>query len=122
MKLFLLMLISMAGGVVSGEHYHSFFLGLSIASLAVGSCYWFAFRSTRYPQLALFLLICGMMSKLVVTVAGIAVSYQAELITSPLTFALSYLFFTGVVTYGYFKFKDVKQNRLMAEQGLLKAA
>ncbi|MCW8334116.1 NADH:ubiquinone oxidoreductase [Vibrio sp. SCSIO 43135] len=106
MKLFLIFMASISAGVASGEHLHSFMLGLSISALAVGSCYWFAFRSTRFPQLAVFLLLCGMLSKLTVTVVGVMWGVSADLMTSPLTFALSYLFFSIALTYLWFSYKD----------------
>ena len=106
MKLVLIILASLVGGVVSAEHLHSFVLGLSIAALAVGSCHWFAFRSTRFPQLGLLLLMCGMLAKLTVTVIGVSWGISAELITSPFIFALSYLFFSIVVTYLWFSYRD----------------
>ncbi|PMH44549.1 NADH:ubiquinone oxidoreductase [Vibrio sp. 10N.286.49.B3] len=105
-KLLLISIISVTGGIASADHLHSFLLGLYIAALAVGSCYWFAFRSTRFPQLALLLLLCGMLSKIAITVIGVAWSISAELLTSPLIFALSYLFFSVVVTYVWFTYKD----------------
>lgn len=37
MKLFLLLMASVSAGVASADHIHSFMLGLSIASLAVGA-------------------------------------------------------------------------------------
>ncbi len=106
MKLFLLLMTSLSAGVASADHLHSFMLGLSISALAVGSCYWFAFRSTRFPQLALFLLICGMLSKLVITVAGVSWSMSADLITSPIIFALSYLYFSIAITYLWLSYRD----------------
>ncbi|MBA5760908.1 NADH:ubiquinone oxidoreductase [Vibrio sp. 404] len=107
MKLVLILMASLsAGGAASADHLHSFMLGLAVASLAVASCYWFAFRTTRYPQLALILLICGLLSKLVITVAGVAFGISAELITSPLVFALSYLYSSLVVTYLWFTYRD----------------
>ncbi|GAJ73104.1 NADH:ubiquinone oxidoreductase subunit 2 [Vibrio sp. JCM 18904] len=107
MKLFLLLMASVSAGIASADHIHSFMLGLSIASLAVGSCYFFAFRSSRFPQLALFLLICGMLSKLTITVVGVMWGgMSAELITSPIVFALSYLFFSLAVTYLWFSYRE----------------
>ncbi len=106
MKLFLMLLASVFAGVASAEHFHSFMLGLTVASLAVGSCYFFAFRSSRFPQLALFLLICGMLSKLTVTVTGVVWAMSADIITSPIVFALSYFFFSVVVTYLWFAYRD----------------
>jgi hypothetical protein len=106
MKLFLVLIASVSAGVASAEHFHSFMLGLSIASLAVGSCYFFAFRSSRFPQLALFLLICGMLSKLAITVTGVMWGLSAEIITSPIVFALSYLFFSLAVTYLWFSYRE----------------
>lgn len=106
MKLFLVLIASVSAGVASAEHFHSFMLGLSIASLAVGSCYFFAFRSSRFPQLALFLLICGMLSKLAITVTGVMWGMSAELITSPIVFALSYFFFSLAVTYLWFSYRQ----------------
>ncbi len=106
MKLFLTLIASVSAGVATGEHFHSFMLGLSVASLAVGSCYFFAFRSSRFPQLAVFLLICGMLSKLAITVTGVLWGVSAEIITSPIIFALSYLFFSLVVTYLWFAYRE----------------
>ncbi|ELE5891837.1 NADH:ubiquinone oxidoreductase [Vibrio fluvialis] len=106
MKLLLIMMASVSAGVASAEHFHSFMLGLSVAALAVGSCYWFAFRSSRFPELAVFLLVCGLLAKVGVTVLGVAWGMSAQLITSPLVFALSYLFFSIVVTYLWFSYRD----------------
>lgn len=106
MKLLLVLMASISAGVVSADHLHSFMLGLSVASIAVGSCYWFAFRTTRFPEIALFLLLCGLFSKLIITVIGVAIGVQAEIITSPLVFSLSYLFFSLVVTYLWFAYRD----------------
>ncbi len=106
MKLFLILLASVFAGVASAEHFHSFVLGLSVATLAVGSCYFFAFRSSRFPQLALFLLICGMLSKLAITVTGVVWGMSAEIITSPIVFALSYFFFALVATYLWFAYRE----------------
>ncbi|MDN3695897.1 MULTISPECIES: hypothetical protein [Vibrio] len=106
MKLLLILMTSLSAGVASADHLHSFMLGLSIASLAVGSCYWFAFRSTRFPELALLLLMCGMLSKLAITVIGVAWGMSEDLITSPIVFALSYLHFSIIVTYLWFTYRD----------------
>lgn len=105
-KLLVIMMTSVSAGVASADHFHSFMLGLSVAALAVGSCYWFAFRSTRFPELALFLLICGLLAKVSVTILGVAWGMSAQLITSPIVFALSYLFFSIVVTYLWFTYRD----------------
>lgn len=112
MKLFLIFMMSISAGVASADHFHSFMLGLSISALAVGSCYWLTFRSTRFPQLALFLLMCGMLSKLTITVIGVVWSMSANLITSPIVFATSYLFFSLVITYLWFTYRE----RLVSSQ------
>ncbi|WED24459.1 NADH:ubiquinone oxidoreductase [Vibrio sp. JC009] len=106
MKLFLVLMASISAGVISADHLHSFMLGLTVASLAVGSCYWFAFRTTRFPELAMILLICGLLAKLSITVAGVIIGVKAALITSPLVFAFSYLFFSIAVTYLWFSYRD----------------
>ncbi|CAH0536357.1 NADH:ubiquinone oxidoreductase [Vibrio marisflavi] len=106
MKVALILIVSLFAGFVSAEHWQSYVLGLSIATLAVASCYWFAFRSTRFPELALFLLLCGMMAKLIVTVAGVAWGLSADLITSPIVFALSYLYFSIMATFVWFTYRD----------------
>ncbi|CAH8235795.1 NADH:ubiquinone oxidoreductase [Vibrio aestuarianus] len=108
MKLILILIASVSAGVASAEHFHSFLLGLYVSSLAVGTCYWFAFRSTRVPEFALFLLICGLFAKLSVTVVGVMWGVSADLITSPIVFALSYMFFSIVVTYIWFSYRDKK--------------
>lgn len=106
MKLFLILMVSVTAGVASAEHLHSFLLGLYISTMAVGVCYWFAFRSSRFPQLALALLICGLFAKIAVTIAGVSWGVSQGLIGSPLVFALSYLFFSIVATYVWFTYKD----------------
>lgn len=106
MKLFLIIMTSISAGVISADHLHSFMLGLTVASLAVGTCYWFAFRTTRFPELAVLLLLIGLFSKIMITVAGVVIGVQTALITSPLVFALSYLFFSIVVTYLWFTYRD----------------
>lgn len=106
MKLLLIIMMSLSAGVASADHFHSFMLGMSVAALAVGSCYWFAFRSTRFPQLAVLLLVCGLFAKLTVTIVGVMWGISANVITSPLVFALSYLFFSIVATYLWFSYRD----------------
>ncbi|MGF1697044.1 NADH:ubiquinone oxidoreductase [Vibrio kyushuensis] len=106
MKIFVIALVSILAGVASAEHFHSFILGLGISTLAVGSCYWLAFRTTRFPELVLLLLFLGMFAKLMITVVGIALSVSAELITSPFIFAMSYLFFSMVATYFWFSYRQ----------------
>lgn len=110
MKLALIFLLSSIGGVLSGDHFHSFAAGFGIAAVSVGTAYWLAFRSTRYPQLALLLLLVGMMAKLAITIAGVMWGLKAEVINSPFVFSLSYLFFSIVVTYGYFKLREFQMS------------
>jgi hypothetical protein len=119
MKIFFLLFISVSAGAASAEHLNSFLYGMSTASLAVGICFWFAFRSSRWPQLAVLLLLIGMLSKLTVTVVATIVGAKAGLITSPLIFSLSYLFFAIATSYIYFYFKDRSTNRKL---GLAKTA
>ena len=112
MKLGLIFLLSSLGGWLSGEHFHSFMAGFGIASIAVGTGYWLAFRcSTRYPQLALMLLLMGMMAKMGVTIAGVMWGLEANVINSPIVFALSYLFFSIVVTYLYSRLREFQMAR-----------
>ncbi|MDN3678736.1 NADH:ubiquinone oxidoreductase [Vibrio tapetis subsp. quintayensis] len=106
MKLLLIIIASISAGVASSDHINSFMLGLTVAALAVGSCYWFAFRSSRFPEVAAFLLVCGLLAKLTITVLGVMVGIKAAIITSPIVFALSYLFFSLVVTYLWFTYRD----------------
>ncbi len=110
MKLALIFLLSSIGGVLSGDHFHSFAAGFGIAAVSVGTAYWLAFRSTRYPQLALLLLLMGMMAKLSITIVGVMWGLKAEVINSPFVFSLSYLFFSIVVTYGYFKLREFQMS------------
>ncbi|WP_261859183.1 NADH:ubiquinone oxidoreductase [Photobacterium sanguinicancri] len=112
MKLGIIFLISIVAGIFSGEHYHSFVAGFAVAAIAVGSGYWLAFRSsTRYPQLALLMLLLGLAAKMVVTVVGVMWSLEANLINSPIVFSLSYLFFSIVVTYGYSKLREYQMQK-----------
>ncbi|MDO6706696.1 NADH:ubiquinone oxidoreductase [Photobacterium sp. 1_MG-2023] len=114
MKFLFILLISVIAGVLSGEHFHSFMAGFGVASLAVGVAYWLAFRSTQYPQMAFLLLLTGLMAKLGVTVFGVMWGLENQVIHSPFVFALSYLFFSIVATYGYFKLREFQLNRLEA--------
>lgn len=118
MKLIILFIISITAGIASAEHLHSFLLGLYISTLAVGCCYWLAFRSSRSPQLALLLLISGFFAKIAVTVVGVSWGMSQQLISSPFVFSLSYLFFSIVATYFWFAHRE----KLMAKQKTLKVA
>jgi hypothetical protein len=48
MAFILLLVLTIIGGVLAGEHFHSYLLGLGVASTAVGACYWITFRSSHY--------------------------------------------------------------------------
>lgn len=114
MKIFLILLISLSAGYASADHIHSFLFGLYLSSLAVGCCYWFAFRSTRVPHLALLLLMCGMLAKFLITIVGVSWGLSQSLIGSPFVFSLSYLFFSLVVTYLWFSYRQklIKKSTL----------
>ncbi|WP_117234118.1 NADH:ubiquinone oxidoreductase [Vibrio maerlii] len=118
MKLLLIGLVSVSGGVASANHIHSYLLGFFIAALAVSACYWFAFRSFKYPALGLVLLICGLMAKIGVTVAGVSWGITNDLITSPLTFSLSYLFYLIVSSYVLFLIRDKRMTKALRTTGI----
>ncbi|GEM75773.1 hypothetical protein [Vibrio sagamiensis] len=122
MKLILIVLSSILAGVLSAGHFHSFLFGFTVAVLAVGSCYWFTFRSSLFPELALFLLICGMLSKLAITISGVAYGLSQQIITSPMVFALSYLFFSITVTYLWFSYRENKESMKEARTGIAQQA
>jgi hypothetical protein len=107
-KVVMLLGFSIGAGWAAADHIHSYMLGLSIASLAVGACYFISFLSTRFPELSLLLLLCGMMAKLTITVVGVALSISHDLISSPIVFALSYLFYMITVSYLWFSYKDAR--------------
>ncbi|SFO83260.1 NADH:ubiquinone oxidoreductase [Enterovibrio norvegicus] len=119
MAFFLVVFLSVVGGILAGEHVHSYMVGFSLATVAVGCCYWLSFRHTNYPQLALLLLISGFAVKMGITVFGVMWSLERELIASPFVFALSYLFFSLVATYGYFKYREFVQTRMAAVKARL---
>jgi hypothetical protein len=106
MKLLVLVIITVVAGIISAEHLYSYLYGLFLALIAVGSCYWFAFRSFKFPSLALFLLVCGMLSKLLITVTGVVLGMNAEMISSPIIFSLAYLFFAVVTNFVLFFRQD----------------
>ncbi|WP_299693627.1 NADH:ubiquinone oxidoreductase [uncultured Vibrio sp.] len=125
MKLFFILLMSISGGVAAAEHIHSFLFGFYVAGLAVGSCYWFAFRSTRFPPLALVLLMCGFFAKVAVTVVGVSWGISNDIIQSPFVFSLSYLFFLVVVSYVLFAHRDkltLKKRTKLVEESRRQAA
>ncbi|MGF1703830.1 NADH:ubiquinone oxidoreductase [Photobacterium makurazakiensis] len=112
MKFGLIFLLSAVAGVLSGEHFHSFMVGFGVAAIAVGTGYWLSFRcSVRYPQLALLMLLMGLTAKIGVTIIGVMWGLEANLINSPFIFSLSYLFFSIVVTYSYFKLREFQLER-----------
>lgn len=119
MKLVFIFLLSSIGGVLAGEHFHSFLAGFGVAAIAVGTCYWLAFRSTRFPQLALLLLLMGMLAKLTITIVGVMWGLEANVINSPFVFSLSYLFFSIVVSYFYFKWREWQQSRAQHDTVIL---
>lgn len=106
----LIILLSIVAGILSGEHFHSFMAGFGIAAVAIGTAYWLAFRATRYPQLALLMLLVAMIAKLGITVTGVFLVIKTNLISSPFIFSLSYLFFSIVVSYGYFKLREYQMS------------
>ncbi|PSV19121.1 NADH:ubiquinone oxidoreductase [Photobacterium kishitanii] len=106
----LIMLLSVVAGILSGEHFHSFIAGFGIAAIAIGTAYWLAFRVTRYPQLALLMLLVAMTAKLAVTVTGVMWVVQTNMMSSPFVFSLSYLFFSIVVSYCYFKLREYQMS------------
>lgn len=106
MKYFIILMVSLLAGVLAADHIGAFLLGLGVSSLAVGCCHWFAFRSSKFPQLALALLMCGLFAKITVTVVGVMWGVSANLMTSPFVFALSYLFFSIVATYLWFRYQE----------------
>ncbi|SEF39318.1 NADH:ubiquinone oxidoreductase [Vibrio hangzhouensis] len=105
-KILMLLGVSVGAGYAAADHIHSYLLGLTIASLAVGACYLIAFASTRFPQFAMGLLLLGTLAKLTVTVVGVALGISNDLITSPIVFALSYLFYIIAVSYLWFSYRD----------------
>lgn len=106
----LIMLLSIVAGILSGEHFHSFMAGFGIAAIAIGTAYWLAFRATRYPQLALLMLFVAMTAKLVITGVGVMWVVKTNMISSPFVFSLSYLFFSIVVSYSYFKLREYQMS------------
>ncbi|MDA9556553.1 NADH:ubiquinone oxidoreductase [Vibrio sp.] len=118
MRFLVIILISVIAGILSYEHFHSYILGFSIATIAVGTCHWFAFRSVRFPELAFALLLVGLVAKMGVAVAGVSWAVSNSLITSPFIFAVSYLFFSITATYVWFSVREwmSKQETLKKEQ------
>ncbi len=106
----LIMLLSVVAGILSGEHFHSFMAGFGIAAVAIGTAYWLAFRTTRHPQLALLMLLVAMAAKLAITVMGVVWVVKAGILSSPFVFSLSYLFFSIVVSYAYFKLREYQMS------------
>ncbi|WP_434361405.1 NADH:ubiquinone oxidoreductase [Parasalinivibrio latis] len=104
--------LSVLGSFLAGEHFHSYMAGFSVATLSVGVCYWVAFRSTKYPEMAFLLLLCGMFAKVALTVIGVMWGLERDLIGSPFIFALSYLFFSIAATYSYYRYREFVQTRI----------
>ncbi|OEE61763.1 NADH:ubiquinone oxidoreductase [Enterovibrio norvegicus FF-33] len=122
MAFFAVVFLSVVGGILAGDHFHSYMVGFSLATLAVGCCYWLSFRHTNYPQLALLMLCSGFAVKMGITVFGVMWSLERDLLTSPFVFALSYLFFSLVATYGYFKYREYVGKRIEAVKTSLQSS
>ncbi|MGC9423022.1 MULTISPECIES: NADH:ubiquinone oxidoreductase [Vibrio] len=103
MRWLIIAIVSVSAAIASADHVHSFFLGFSIAVVAVSSCYWLTFRCTRFPELALMLLFLGVMVKMLITIVGVLWAVSLHLMSSPAIFGLSYLFFSIVTTYLWFQ-------------------
>lgn len=112
MKWLLIVIVSVSAAIASAEHFPSFILGFSTAVLAVSGCYWLAFRSVRFPEFALLLLLLGLLAKLSITVLGVWWGIASQWMTSPAIFGLSYLFFSILATYLWFRHR----SRIMAIQ------
>ncbi len=115
MKLAIIALLSSLGFYLSMDHVTSFGLGFAIATCSALAYYAIAGRVTRIPQLALFLLICGALAKLTVTVVGVIVGVKASLISSPLIFAYAYLFFLLAATFLLYSRKNRQVTRKMTQ-------
>ncbi|ORT52573.1 hypothetical protein ST37_02075 (plasmid) [Vibrio sp. qd031] len=114
MKYAIVALLSSLGFYLSMDHMTSFIAALLIASMSVLAYYGIAARVTKIPQLALFLLICGALAKLTVTVVGVLIGLKSAVISSPLIFSYAYLFYLISITYLLFSRKDRQVNQMMS--------
>jgi hypothetical protein len=114
MKYAIIALLSSLGLYLSMDHMTSFVAALLIASLSALAYYGIAARVTKIPQLALFLLLCGALAKLTVTVVGVIIGLQASVISSPLIFSYAYLFYLLTTTFLLFGRKDRQVATKMA--------
>lgn len=110
MKYIIWSFVSLLVGHACGDHYHSFSLGLLVAFSSVSLGYWIAFRGTKFPQLALFLLICAGLSKLLVTSFGVIISAKSGYLNSPFIFSMAYLFYSILFAYMWFSYRDNEMN------------
>ncbi|WP_237486157.1 NADH:ubiquinone oxidoreductase [Vibrio hippocampi] len=113
-KVLVLIGVSVGAGYAAFDDIHSYLLGVSIATAAVWACYSIAFASMRFPQFAMGLLLLGTVAKLTVTAIGVAIGVSFDLISSPLVFCLTYLFYIIAMSFLMFSYKDKKTNKMLA--------
>lgn len=119
-KVLVLVGVSVGAGYAAFDDIYSYILGMTIASAAVLACYSIAFASMRFPQFAMGLLLLGTLAKLTVTAIGVGVGVSFELISSPLVFCLTYLFYIIAVSFLLFSYKDKKITKSLTSQPPLK--
>ncbi len=64
----------------------------------------------------------GFLAKVGVTVTGVIIAIDHNLITSPFVFAVSYFFFLVIATYLWFRLKDRQISQQLIDKHLDKTA
>ncbi|MEH6533355.1 MAG: hypothetical protein V7735_18680 [Photobacterium frigidiphilum] len=92
-------LIAIIMAVLFTEHVHSFFIGFSLAMIAVTIGYFIAYQAILKPQYTMSFLVFAVVSKLIITVVGIVGVFSNNIIHSPITFLIAYVSFSVLMTY-----------------------
>ncbi|HIF9512988.1 hypothetical protein I3260_10165 [Photobacterium damselae] len=111
MKKVILLGVILLSAVLFTEHTHSFIVGFSLATIAVGVGYFIAYQAILQPHYVMTYLVCALMTKLVITIAGVIWVFSADIIHSPITFLVAYSLFSVMMTYLASKYHAYRKDK-----------
>ncbi len=94
------------------EYLSSFLSASMVAMLAVMAFYGLTCRVTKKPELFLTMMMLGVFAKLILSSVGVLISIKMSLISSPLIFGLSYVFFMLTTMILLFSYEMKRVNKL----------
>ena len=96
--------------ILFSEHFHSFSVGLTLATVAVSCSYLIAYQSILRPQYTMSFLVVAVLTKLAITVTGVIWVFSANIIHSPITFLVAYALFSVGITYFVSRYRSRRRD------------